>query len=146
MNRHPDTIPLDKCKARYLYRIRARNFDLGVYDGNEGFIGIRTKFGSRYLFTEYHWDQGPPYGTVCPLREHQSCLPEGIELTESLGSFDENTGRPVAFDRPIAKGGRGWYFTDTDEASQEIRAYRAGNPALFKWLGNQDLVQSLEQD
>lgn len=62
-------IPLSECKRGHLYRINSRNLSLGVYDGNWGFIGIRTKFGDRYLFTELHWDTGPPHGTVKPIEE-----------------------------------------------------------------------------
>lgn len=66
--------PLDKfkmtdCKERYLYRIHSRNLKLGVFHSKGAFLGIREKFGSRYLFDEYHWDQGPPFGTVKPLQE-----------------------------------------------------------------------------
>ena len=60
-------IPLDDCKHGGLYRVSARNFDLGVYDeATHGFIGIRHKFGELYLFTEFHWDTGEPYGTAKP--------------------------------------------------------------------------------
>lgn len=51
-------IPLDKCIKRGIYRIRSRNLSIGLFDGEKGFIGIRTKFGDRYLFTEYHHDSG----------------------------------------------------------------------------------------
>lgn len=61
-------IPLDQCQHGKLYHIKARNFRLGIYnEPKREFIGIRTKFGSRYLFGEYHWDQGPPHGTVKPI-------------------------------------------------------------------------------
>ncbi len=61
-------IPVAECEHGYLYHVKARNFRLGIYneDARE-FIGIRTKFGNRYLFGEYHWDQGPPFGTVKPI-------------------------------------------------------------------------------
>ena len=62
-------IPLKDCKKGYFYRIRARNFQVGIFDGNTGFIGIREKFGDRYLVTEYHWDIGAPLGTVRPVKE-----------------------------------------------------------------------------
>jgi len=63
-----DFIPLEECKDRHLYHIKARNFRLGIYDeAQKEFIGIRTKFGSRYLAGEYHWDTGPPHGTVKPI-------------------------------------------------------------------------------
>lgn len=36
-----------------IYKVHARNFDTAVYDGDEGFIGVRVKFGAEYLDTEY---------------------------------------------------------------------------------------------
>ena len=138
MFRHSDTIPIDNCERGRVYLIRARNLKVAIYDGNKGFIGIRTKFGDRYLFTEFHWDQGEPYGTACPLEEYQDCLPEGIELTTTLGTIDKHTRRPVAFDRPVADGGRGWFFVDTDEASEDIRAFDLCNQPLFDWLEGLD--------
>lgn len=62
-------IPMEECRKGYVYELYSRNLRWGIYDGEEGFIGVREKFGSRYLFTEYHWDQGPPHGTVKPLTE-----------------------------------------------------------------------------
>ncbi len=41
-------------KNRRLYKVRARNFTVAVYDAvNQCFIGIREKFGYEYLFREY---------------------------------------------------------------------------------------------
>lgn len=36
-----------------VYEVRSRNLVVAAYDGEEGFIGIREKFGDEYLFTEY---------------------------------------------------------------------------------------------
>ncbi len=69
--------------------------ELGIYRSDDyGFVGIRHKMGHRYLFTEYHWDIGPPFGTanpleaicLCPLK----CLEEKIV---PLGNqpFQDNT-------------------------------------------------------
>jgi hypothetical protein len=74
-------IPLDQCINGHLYRIHSRNLTLGVFDGKTGFIGIRVKFGFKYLFTEYHWDQRPPYGTVQP-QEDLGPIPDDIEIYE----------------------------------------------------------------
>lgn len=126
-------ILLPQCKRGYLYRIHSRNLEFGVYDGNEGFIGIRTKFGARFLFTEYHWDQGPPHGTVKPMEECGP-IPRDIKLVESFGVMDEMTRRSVAFDKPISDGGQGWYFTDTNEASTAIKPISESNTVLFKYL------------
>ena len=68
-------ISLNNCVHGGLYKVSARNFSLGVYTGKEqGFIGIRHKFTMVFLDLEYHWDTGPPYGTVKPIEflEHYS--------------------------------------------------------------------------
>ncbi len=50
-----ERIAIDECKHGWLYRVHSRNLNLGVYrTDDKGFIGIRHKFGSRFLFTEYH--------------------------------------------------------------------------------------------
>lgn len=69
--------------TRGIYRIHSRNLSHGVYNGIDGFTGIREKFGSTYLFTEYLWEQGPPYGTVAiEPREHIADLMPHIPLGE----------------------------------------------------------------
>jgi hypothetical protein len=63
-------IPMTKCKNGYVYYIHARNSHIGIYDEKEkGFIISRHKFNDNYLFTEYHWDTGAPYGTVKPIKK-----------------------------------------------------------------------------
>ena len=76
-------IPLAECKHKHLYRIHARNLTLGVFDGKTGFTGIRTKFGARYLDTEHHWDEGPPFGTVKPI-EDLGAIPDDMTLEERV--------------------------------------------------------------
>jgi hypothetical protein len=76
-----DFIPLNRCKKGFLYKIHSRNLGVGVFNGKDGFIGIRTKFGNKFLFTEYHWDTGAPYGTAKPLEELCS-LPDNIKCDE----------------------------------------------------------------
>lgn len=128
------TIPIAECTPGRVYQIQSRNLTFGVYDGNEGFIGLRQKFGHRYLFTEYHWDQGPPHGTVSGQKDLGIDLPADISPKESLGTVDEETRRAVFFDRPVSHGGRGWVFCDTNEASEEIRPVEVPNHALFEFL------------
>jgi hypothetical protein len=131
--RSENYIPLIKCKKGYVYRIHSRNLSFGVFDGKAGFIGIRTKFNDRYLFTEYHWDQGPPHGTVKPMEE-RGLIPNDVQPVEDFGTVDQVTRRPVAFDKPISDGGRGWFFTDTNEASTAIRPGSDDNVKLFEFL------------
>lgn len=61
-----DYIPKDKLIKGRKYKCDARNFSEGIWNGKE-FEYMRYKFGDRFPDTEYHWDDGPPYGTVKPL-------------------------------------------------------------------------------
>lgn len=127
-------IPLTECVRGHVYKIASRNLSYGVYDGAGGFIGIRNKFCHRYLFTEYHWDQGEPYGTVKPLEDLGS-LPVGVEPIERFpGTFDAESMREVAFDSPLVEGGRGWYFVDTGESDSRINPITRPNHKLFLHL------------
>lgn len=80
-------IPKSDCLDRVFYRIHSRNLTLGVYRAETGgFLGLREKFGSIYVFEEYHWDNGPPYGTVHPIEALPEVLPSEIQLVDGLGS------------------------------------------------------------
>ncbi len=81
-----DYIVLDECEDGYLYSIDARNASIGVFRvATSGFIIPRNKFGHDYLFEEYHWDTGPPFGTVRP-REKLERVPR-----ELAGRYDVRT-------------------------------------------------------
>lgn len=118
------------CIKGNLYKISARNFTLAVYDGNMGFIGVRGKFKNEFLDTEYHWDKGPPFGTVKPLID-LGPIPNHIPIVEHLDTIDKNTGRIVAFDKI-----NGWHFVDTKESSKEIVPVTQQNEKLFEFLKN----------
>jgi hypothetical protein len=63
-------IPLSACKDGYVYYIHARNAKVGIFNKSDnGFIISRHKFDKNFLFTEFHWDTGEPYGTAKPLRD-----------------------------------------------------------------------------
>ncbi|MEK7251441.1 MAG: hypothetical protein AAB209_13575 [Bacteroidota bacterium] len=73
-------IPLSDCKHGWLYEIRSRNLTLGVFRSDQkGFVGIREKLGHVYLFVEFHWDTGAPFGTVKPLRLIERCPIEKLD-------------------------------------------------------------------
>lgn len=131
-----DYIKLPDCKPRMLYQIYSRNLILGVFDGKDGFLGIREKFNSRYIFTEYHWD-GECFATVKPIKEIE-LVPAYLILEETLGSVDNITGRDVGFDSPLVEGGKGWYYLDTGESDQNIKPYCKGNKDLFEYLEQQE--------
>lgn len=71
------TIPLASCIEGHLYRLCSRNLSMGVFIGR-GFIGIRQKFGARFLDTEYHDEIGAPHGTAHPVVDLGWCPVEQI--------------------------------------------------------------------
>lgn len=77
------TIALADCVERGLYRLHSRNLVLGVYVGDGLFVGIREKFGSRYLDTELHPERG---GTARPIDRVSIDAPAGIPLLGGWGS------------------------------------------------------------
>ena len=75
-----DKIPVGDCVNGGLYLIHARNFGIGVYkESSKGFIGVREKFGHKFLDTEYHWDVCESHGTVVPEKFLENCPIENLE-------------------------------------------------------------------
>lgn len=96
-------------QERGIYQIASRNLRVGVWDGTNGFIGIREKFDSRFLFTEYHWDLSQHHGTVRPIRLIGT-LPGRIEIRCYNDRCCSDHERPIAYvDREI-----GWKHADDD--------------------------------
>jgi len=126
-------ISLEKCKNGYIYELKSRNLISGVFnESTKGFIGIRTIFDSAYLFTEYHYETGEPFGTAMPMREIGK-IPDDIEIKETLGVIDQNTKKAVQFDKPITQGGKGWYFIESGE-SGKINPISISNKRLIEFL------------
>jgi len=136
----------EQCIHRHVYRINSRNLAYGAYNEQTGgFNGIREKFGRYYIFEEYHWDNGPPFGTVHP-QEDLGLLPEGIEAVESLGT-ETKEGRRVWFDKDAAslpdyRYGRRRYVDTNEFVSEEDRRgiHTIHNDALFQHLQQWDPV------
>jgi hypothetical protein len=138
-------IPAEECKNGYLYKVHARNFGLGVYsEKDKGFIGIRYKFGDRFLDMEYHHGTGAPYGTVSP--DSEICkIPDGIDIEvfilHPLGRLWRD-GRPVGR-RDLVEGeaphgtrmGFEDRFVDTGERlPDKVYPRLMENAPLFEWL------------
>lgn len=107
----------------HLYRIRSRNLPYGVYNGRGGFIGIREKFDSLYLFTEYDYDRGAPYGTVI-VQEDLGPVPDDIEPVEAWWIREEAAPWPVGMSDP-----------EPDPEGARGRDYMR-NQALYDFLAN----------
>lgn len=61
-------IPKEDLEIGARYLCKARNFTEGTWNG-ETFDYMRTKWGMTSPDREFHWDDGPPCGTVKPLRK-----------------------------------------------------------------------------
>jgi hypothetical protein len=140
-----DLVPMKDCIKGRIYRLRCRNLRVGVYDGNEGFIGIRTKFGDRFLFTEYHWEQGAPFGTVAGAIDMDLDVPDDIEIRCRIDTVDRTTGRSITWDRKVenpnkrVKGAMGWWcYVDTGEVAPTVddgcKPTSVHNGKLFTFL------------
>lgn len=125
-------IPVTDCKVGHIYTLNSRNLDFGAFTIQNTFIGLRTKFDDTFLDDELHHDLG---GTASPLKEI-SVLPNTIPLKLDLGSYDLVTKEDVAFDKPVADGGKGWYFIKDGKSSKNIRPCRKFNKELFEYLQN----------
>ncbi len=154
-------LKVDELVDRGVYRVVARNFGLGVYNAKtQEFMGVREKFGSRYVFGEYHWDPGMDgngaYGTALPVRLLDVELPAGIPAAEHLeGSVEQKSGRACWFDETEDEKGEyrkdykavvGWRFTDTGEKfdfNTHVACYRP-NTELLAWL--EALEKKLDAD
>lgn len=120
-----DTIALADCQPRHLYRLHSRNLRYGAFNPDtRGFIGIRTKFSNRYLFTEYHYDTGAPFGTARPIEDLGEIADERIRLWERYpGTFCTYCGRDVHYDESL----RGAHTPGSDD------------PATWPWKHDEDV-------
>lgn len=58
-------IPLEDLEDGRVYRLKSRNLLVGLWRAKtNGFIGVRQKFDSRYLFEEFHYDTDSHCGTA----------------------------------------------------------------------------------
>lgn len=151
MDKIPATlIPVEQCVKGRVYELFCRNLTYGVYADRGQFIGIRTKFGDRFLDSEYHQGnqrgEGPlaRSGTVFRTRETDIYAPAELSLTISLGTIDDTTKRRIVWDRTIPNPnnpnfGTGWWkYEDTSEPAPSVAdgccAYMIENTALFSFL------------
>ena len=65
-----DYIKIENLKDGYLYKILARNSNMGIWQEDKGeFLISRFKFADNYLFGEFHIDLSNTWGTARPIEE-----------------------------------------------------------------------------
>jgi hypothetical protein len=135
-------------EAGRAYIVKARSFNtwrndngdyvsVAVYANGEAgrFIGVRTKFGSRFLFTENHYETGAPYGTVQPIRPLER-VPEGVLAVETLGVACDHCQQPVEYVETSGEKEqfRGYWRHVVEGPCVEPEPASIRNAALFDWL------------
>jgi len=81
--RNPSLLPPDQLIRGRVYKLKSRNLSYGVWYGKRSFIGVRTKFGSRFLDEEDHWDIDN--GTVSEAIDTGYDVPSEISLETQEG-------------------------------------------------------------
>lgn len=77
-------IPESTLKDKHLYKIRARNSTVGMYQKEHRlFVIVRKKCGLTFLCQEYDFATGRPYGTAVPYEE-MKLVPFLIQQNETL--------------------------------------------------------------
>ena len=106
-------IKLEQLQRGRVYRLQSRDLESGVWNGKDGFIGIRTKFGRRFLDMEIHWGLSKTFGTAQAL-ESLGTISESISLDISLGTECGNCHKPVNYVKRHAeqKGASGEWLHD----------------------------------
>ncbi|MGD9726490.1 MAG: hypothetical protein AB7L09_02895 [Nitrospira sp.] len=131
-------IALSECIPRRLYEVKARTIGpLAVYAGDGEFVGLQLCMGVICPFAEYHWDKGPPFGTVYGIIDTGVELPTGIGVGLYDGIMDEVTGRMVTYDHEADL----WRFVDDGQHAGDARTVVKRNEALFDWLVRQELAR-----
>ncbi len=149
MDSYEERIPLASLIHKRIYRIHSRNLVVGVWNKDtNGFVGIRNKFGSEYLFTEYEYDTNDKYGTAWAIELVEEEIPDNVPLMESLGARSGT--RWVKFTTPVSSGGRGWVYTDDDSTvNTNGSIVYVPNAELFNILKpyhEKFLTQKVEED
>jgi len=79
-------IPMEELKNGYIYKIKARNANYGVWlEKESAFMISRWKFTHNYLFLEIHWDKDDFVGTVKPIEIVEKFPFEMKEVNEYNG-------------------------------------------------------------
>ncbi|HEY1676378.1 MAG TPA: hypothetical protein VGG04_01605 [Candidatus Sulfotelmatobacter sp.] len=110
-------IKLEQLQPGKVYRLQSRNLECGVWNGKDGFVGIRTTFGRRFLDMEIHWDLSETFGTAQAL-EPLGAIPESISLDISLGTECGKCHKPVNYvKRPAEQEGASGEWLHDDDGS-----------------------------
>ena len=78
-------IAREQCQVGHFYAGVGLGFNVAVWDGTH-MIGVRERFGSRFLAPESHWDSGGPCGTYKPLKDLGE-VPGTVEVKGAIKAY-----------------------------------------------------------
>jgi hypothetical protein len=138
---NPPFLTRDQLERGAVYEVRSRNLIAGVYDGEQGFIGIREKFGDEYLFTEYLSREcggdKQPFDTVHPFQKIGEA--KSNVLAEHYGLICAHCGKG-AWKDPQEK----WTYPEGNHCAGGC----SHDDQDIRWTGNQllfDVLFAMEQ-
>lgn len=117
---------LDEMIPRGVYRLRGRNLDIGVWDG-ENWIGVREKFGDEFL------DRSEVPGRTCTAESFVGMLPDEIETVTGWSKCQECE-TPTDFDRTRGETWQERCFHVNGDTSHDARSAHFQNVPLFRHL------------
>lgn len=120
-------IPLNELTVGAVYRLQARNLNLGVWDGY-GFIGIREKWGERFL------DACEVPDRTAWAIEQIGVVPEGMDLRTHLGTECFACKEEVDFDAERGTTAAERWQHLSGRTDHLANPYARRNPALFQLL------------
>lgn len=106
-----DYLELSSLEHGRVYRVHSRNLAIGVWNSyTQGFIGIREKFKSRYLFSELEYSSNSRFGTAKAVSHDLDLIvPAPMKISETLDPVCSACGDrtyPVWIDEPKWSSGR----------------------------------------
>lgn len=138
------TIDTDSLVTGGVYEIYCRNLVIGVWNGKDGFVGIREKFGDRFLDSEYPDTEDKryrPYNTVRRIGPLITEVPSGMELKECLGSKCVHCGKKAWWTGPPAPAP--WAC---ESGCEDVRSYAVHNNDLFEFLNDVQKTHTFADD
>lgn len=124
-------IELKDLREGTVYKLRARNLDFGVYDGKGNFIGIRTKFTSRFLDMECERTTSKHFGTASAMEDVGVII--GLPFKTTLGVVCEKCQQSCNYDENRPETQR-WQHDDGTPQCANAWAQSVSNRDLFKAL------------